>query len=105
MALPAAQPGFGPSKTRRPNVIDGMCQHVAAPSILNTFPEKLLRKVSVDGFWSISVYNAQGYYEKIPYDVYTFNGVTAKPLPFSSAAVMPRSPTACRLLWVAQVKY
>ena len=27
----------------------------------------------VDAFWSVSVYNAQGYYEKNPYDAYTLN--------------------------------
>jgi hypothetical protein len=33
----------------------------------------------VDGFWSISVYNAQDYYEKKnSYDAYTLNSVAAK---------------------------
>ena len=34
--------------------------------------------VPVDGFWSISVYNAEGYYEKNPYNAYTLNSITAK---------------------------
>ena len=34
--------------------------------------------VPVDGFWSVSLYNAQGYYEKNPYDAYTINNITAK---------------------------
>ena len=34
--------------------------------------------VPVDGFWSVSVYNAQGYYEKNPYNAYTLNNITAK---------------------------
>jgi len=34
--------------------------------------------VPVDGFWSISVYNAQGYFEKNQYDTYTLNNITAK---------------------------
>jgi len=27
--------------------------------------------VPVDGVWSISLHNAEGYYEKNPYDAYT----------------------------------
>jgi hypothetical protein len=34
--------------------------------------------VPVDGFWSISLYNAQGYYEQNPYHAYALNNVTAK---------------------------
>jgi len=34
--------------------------------------------VPVDGFWAISVYNAQGYFQKNDYDAYNFNNVTAK---------------------------
>lgn len=33
--------------------------------------------VPVDGFWSIAVYNAQGYFEKNDADVYNINNVTA----------------------------
>lgn len=35
-------------------------------------------KVPVDGFWSISVYNAKGYYEPNPQNAYTLNDITAK---------------------------
>jgi hypothetical protein len=31
----------------------------------------------VDGFWSVSLYNATGYYEKNPYDAYSVNNITA----------------------------
>jgi hypothetical protein len=34
--------------------------------------------VPVDGFWSISLYNAQGYYEKNPHNAYTLNNITAQ---------------------------
>lgn len=34
-------------------------------------------EVPVDGFWSISVYNAEGYYEKNAYGAYTLNNITA----------------------------
>ena len=35
-------------------------------------------QVPVDGFWSISIYDAQGYYRKNPLDAYTLNDITAK---------------------------
>jgi hypothetical protein len=37
-----------------------------------------VKDVPVDGFWSISLYNAEGYYEKNPYNAYTLNDITAK---------------------------
>jgi hypothetical protein len=37
-----------------------------------------VRDVPVAGFWSISVYNAQGYYEPNDRNAYTLNNVTAK---------------------------
>jgi hypothetical protein len=37
-----------------------------------------VRDVPVDAFWSVSVYNAEGYYEKNPYDAYTLNNLSAK---------------------------
>jgi hypothetical protein len=33
--------------------------------------------VPVDGFWSISLYNAQGYFEKNAYDAYSLNNITS----------------------------
>jgi len=36
------------------------------------------KNVPVDGFWSISLYNAKGYYEKNAYNAYTLNNITAK---------------------------
>lgn len=36
------------------------------------------KDVPIDGFWSLTVYNAEGYFEKNPYDAYAFNNVTAK---------------------------
>jgi hypothetical protein len=38
----------------------------------------VLRDVPVDGFWSISVYNKDGYFEKNEFDAYSLNNVTAK---------------------------
>lgn len=34
--------------------------------------------VPVNGFWSVSVYNADGYFQKNPYDAYSLNNLTAK---------------------------
>ena len=54
---------------------------------LNVTPERndgvtpyrlTVRDVPVDGFWSISVYNAQGFFEPNPFDAYTANNLTAK---------------------------
>lgn len=54
---------------------------------LNVFPDKndgttvhtiTVRTVPVDGFWSISVYNAKGYYEPNPFGAYTVNSITGK---------------------------
>lgn len=38
-----------------------------------------VRNVPVDEFWSITVYNAQGYIEKNELGIYSFNNITAKP--------------------------
>ena len=35
--------------------------------------------VPVDGFWSVTVYNEDGFMEKNELDLYSFNGVTARP--------------------------
>ncbi len=37
-----------------------------------------VKDVPVDGFWSVSVYNAAGYFEKNPEGAYTVNNVTAR---------------------------
>jgi hypothetical protein len=38
-----------------------------------------VRDVPVDGFWSISVYNAGGFFQKNKYGSYSLNNLTAKP--------------------------
>ncbi|MHC0442360.1 DUF1214 domain-containing protein [Flavobacterium sp. 3-210] len=37
-----------------------------------------VKNVPVDGFWSVSVYNKDGYFEKNNLDTYTLNNITAK---------------------------
>ena len=41
--------------------------------------ELTLADVPVDAFWSISVYNRDGFFEPNPWDLYTVNSVTATP--------------------------
>ena len=36
-----------------------------------------VKDVPVDGFWSVSLYNAEGYYQKNEYDAYSFNNLAA----------------------------
>jgi hypothetical protein len=63
---------------------------------LNVTPERndgttvhrlTVRYVPVNGFWSISVYNAQGYFQKNPYDAYSINNKTVKYAPDGSATI------------------
>ena len=37
-----------------------------------------VKNVPVDGFWSVSVYNAEGYYQKNALNAYTLNSITAQ---------------------------
>jgi hypothetical protein len=37
-----------------------------------------VKTVPVDGFWSISLYNEEGYFQKNKYDAYTVNNITGK---------------------------
>jgi hypothetical protein len=43
-----------------------------------------VKDVPVDGFWSVTVYNAAGYLEKNEFEAYSLNNVTAKPGPDGS---------------------
>lgn len=44
----------------------------------NTVYKLVVKDVPVDAFWSVSVYNAQGYYEKNAHHAYTVNSITGK---------------------------
>lgn len=37
-----------------------------------------VKDVPVEAFWSVSLYNAEGYFEKNPYDAYSINNITGK---------------------------
>jgi hypothetical protein len=38
-----------------------------------------VKDVPVDGFWSVSVYNKEGFFQKNAENAYTLNNITAKP--------------------------
>jgi hypothetical protein len=46
-----------------------------------------VRDVPVNGFWSVSVYNAGGYFEKNPQNAYSTNNITAQKSPDGSIAI------------------
>ena len=46
-----------------------------------------VKDVPVDAFWSISVYNAQGYFEKNSNNAYSLNSITGKKNPDGSVTV------------------
>jgi hypothetical protein len=47
----------------------------------------VVKDVPVDGFWSISLYNAEGYFQKNDYDAYSLNNITAAKSADGSIAV------------------
>lgn len=52
-----------------------------------TVHELRVKDVPVDGFWSISVYNAKGYFEPNTRNAYTLNNLTARKEPDGAIAV------------------
>jgi para-nitrobenzyl esterase len=47
-----------------------------------------LKDVPVDGFWSVSVYNAEGFFEKNDFNAYSLNNLTAEADPNGSVTVL-----------------
>ena len=92
-ALPDTKGMFGPR-----GAVDSLRHLIGAASAwggnpekdalyLNVVPDKNdgntvyrlnVKDVPVDGFWSISVYNAKGYFAPNPQNAYTLNNITAK---------------------------
>lgn len=52
-----------------------------------TIYKLVVKDVPVDGFWSISLYDAEGYFEKNPYNAYSLNNITAAKSADGSIAV------------------
>ena len=46
-----------------------------------------VKDVPVDGFWSISIYNGKGFFEKNDLNAYSLNNLTAKPNPDGSFTI------------------
>jgi hypothetical protein len=58
---------------------DAMYLTVTPPNNDSISPRRLtVKNVPVDGFWSISVYNAEGYFEKNPQNAYSINNLTGQ---------------------------
>ncbi|MBR1164313.1 DUF1254 domain-containing protein [Bradyrhizobium elkanii] len=67
---------------------DATYLNVTPPKNDGTTVHKLVVKdVPVDAFWSISLYNAQGYFEKNDFNAYSLNNLTAKKGPDGSVAI------------------
>jgi len=66
--------GFGGNRTQ-----DAIYLNVTPEKNDGTIPYTLtVEDVPVDGFWSISLYNADGYFEKNDANAYSFNNITAR---------------------------
>jgi hypothetical protein len=46
-----------------------------------------VRDIPVDGFWSLTVYNGEGYLHPNPHDTYAVNGITANKAPDGSVTI------------------
>jgi len=46
-----------------------------------------VKDVPVNGFWSISIYNAEGFFEKNPYNAYSINNITGQKNPDGSMTI------------------
>jgi hypothetical protein len=46
-----------------------------------------VKDIPVDGFWSVSVYDAKGFFEKNSLDAYSLNNLTARPSADGSVTV------------------
>ncbi|EHR02251.1 DUF1254 domain-containing protein [Bradyrhizobium sp. WSM471] len=46
-----------------------------------------VKDVPVDGFWSVSLYDAKGFFQKNPLNAYSLNNLTAKPAPDGSVTI------------------
>jgi hypothetical protein len=53
----------------------------------STIYKLTVRDVPVDGFWSLTVYNSEGYLQPNQYDAYSVNSITAKKSPDGSVTI------------------
>jgi hypothetical protein len=67
---------------------DAIYLNITPPKNDGTAVYKLkVKDVPVDAFWSVSVYDADGYFDKNPYDAYTINNITGKKSDDGSIAI------------------
>ncbi len=67
---------------------DAIYLNITPPKNDGTTIYKLdVKNVPVDAFWSVSLYNAEGYYEKNSYDAYSINSITGKKSTDNSIAI------------------
>ncbi|MFE3189404.1 DUF1254 domain-containing protein [Nocardia sp. NPDC059240] len=67
---------------------DAIYLNVTPPQNDGTVDYRLqVKDVPVDGFWSISLYNAQGYFQANPFNAYSVNNQTAKTNPDGSVDI------------------
>ena len=67
----------------------------------STIHKLMVRDIPVDGFWSLTVYNGEGYLQPNQYNAYSVNNITAKRVQTArstsnSVAATATSPIACR---------
>jgi hypothetical protein len=53
----------------------------------NTIYKLNVKGVPVNGFWSVSLYNGEGYYQKNSYNAYSLNNITSKKNPDGSVTI------------------
>ena len=53
----------------------------------NTIYKLTVRDIPVNGFWSLTVYNSEGYLQPNQYDAYSVNSITAKKSPDGSVTI------------------
>ena len=84
----------GPMITSPSPSVPGNSLH--ASESLNVTPSKndgttvhklVVKDVPVDAFWSISLYNAEGFFQKNDFNAYSLNNITAKQSTDGSVAV------------------
>jgi hypothetical protein len=73
------------ARSRCPDLI--FTSRARSAALTSTPIQPPFKNVPVDGFWSISLYNADGNFQKNAYDAYSLNNITAKKSADGSVAV------------------
>ena len=88
----------------RERICRGKGHHGNVDRLRNRAQEPRVKDIPVEAFWSVSVYNAAGYFEKNPYDAYTLNNIStgwSEPIVSArGAGLFRRSGQPSRLQWL-----